>query len=452
MFSTVIEPDDIGIRIPFQRHSAPETPEPDPADIQAVHTALQSEAVEKDYVAAMAVPLKNTEDILTNFVQDFLGAYVMYFMRIKNMYTVVLASLGRGAHDDVMAQLDVKHEEAIKEVNRRVAAGEGSWFTTLMLKEEGMKDKTIANLIHRVRNNPQTPLTAEEVAEAVAPGEKPTDTDPPDGATSSTQKIAAMDPFQPPEVLKQQKVEVTQIHDEQLAAQMKQMMETQQRMSEILNKAQAEKDAAKAEEQAAEEKEKYDERRYKLKIPMPGFARNASEKARVATSSLALSINKKLVSSNIFNNILNWMNNIPMDKILNVTVLREKIDSLVFHHIGFHQGSFVYRLANRTLSKLWFILEPIMNSYSGIVKAILHLIEVFNDKVLMNYTAYWGDAANIFFKYYALVYGFMGEYVIAAFAWMVIVVLWIYKMFFKFLLWLVRFIINIVLSRFGISI
>ena len=442
--NTSEEVDDIGFAFP--RFGKPKPSEPAGAitDEQsvAIAAAMNDPAVKKDYVAKLSVPLANTEQFLSAFVRGMLKWFVMYNLRIKNLF------MGFGLifqkHDDyqaTVAHAQTMMDEVVGNAKKRSEEGQGSWFTSAIIEEEAMSPASVKTLVAFFRKTPKVDKGA--VLALTGAEEKQPDAD---GDVQGA--MNTVDPFASPQVASSQIKKYEEVHDAALGKELEEIKMQQNEIASILETQKEQKEAEEQQQLVEIEKERRDNSFMRQRLGMISKVFRQIDVAGRGFSWLYSSVTGVVINSKMVEGLFDWISKQPLDKMLDFTAMREKINSLVFHRIGLHQGSFIYNMTNSFAAKLWFILEPLIKGYGALLAKLTAMQQTFFAKYSVGVVKYVGGFQNIghlFYNYYVKLVYIVNAYILS-------LCIGIYFWYIVFLLKVIRFILNLILARFGISI
>lgn len=479
--SSGMHQDDIGLAFPLKMRPGRAEPRVDSTDAR-IAEAIQSKEAEDDYVAKLGVPLTNMEQMLRMLMKFAFEWLVIYAMRIKNTYLIGNIVLqDTESYAKTRAQLDNIQIEVVNDARKRMAEGDDNWFREAMVKE-GDTSKSIVERRWDTRGTwvkdlvfKKEKITAHDVAwwrhkfsdsslkeaDRAAREQRPNVPLVPvpmpqlvadEGHAEEPETVGAslrqVDVFAAPEAFQAQAQTVSDVKDDALQAQLRELKEGQAQLTEMMQEQRKEREAEEKAAAAELERERKDNTAMRTKFGAVSSVFRKFKAIGHFGGNLATSGSNKLIAGGTVQTMLRWLASIPVEKIFNPTYLRARIDAAVFHPLGLHKGSYVYNVANGLLKKMWFILEPFVKGFSKmtlIVTDVLHkFLEKYAGMAVMGLANYHSYAAFVFNWYVKVIYIFSSYFFSLWFAiwwWCIMIIIAV-----------VRFILNLVLSRFGISI
>lgn len=448
--------DDIGIRFPSFPSKKPKEPKPTLEEKKEV-ALVQSEIGKADHIAQLDVPLRNVEKIINTFFKYIIADVMTYFDQIRDLFIGFSGLLGYRFYSQTRKDLDGRRERALNEAEARQKAGQGTWVTeTLSI----VRKSDNANLFHYIKFAKKHPAINEEPIDSIPPvageqddaeqGELPVDVA---ALDASKQALLATRPIDETTAKTDAHLNTAakEVDGETLAL-LKNISEHQMEM-EARFKAEEDEEKRLAEEEFYNSPEEVERRKREelskysaIQLRQPkGTSGIINWSKKITSQTLTKTLNLLPDSAKF----VGWMEKIPLTAMFDPTMLRGKIDELVMHRIGFHKGSAIYEGVNTFLDKIWFILSPLIGYANALMEFILKAFDFLQYKIAFPVMSTYAVTAN---KVYVVFWGFhalLVEVVVSLSLWFVVFTWWWFR---RVVMPLYRFIINLVLSRFGISV
>jgi len=415
--------DPIGIRFPFR--SSPPSQNEAPLDetvIQAISVETQNTEVKKDYMRQIAQPLTNIETLISDYLHFMVDYYSTTFVKARSLYMVLFKQyLSNEEYDALLRSMDRIMESSKVESKARIASGQGKWFDGILVQSDAIPPTAIQKLYKFGKNKDKGVTVSESATKA--------------------------DLFETDEVLD----DSTDMFASQdvIDAQTK---ERREEMQAILDKELLEDNTEKDDEKPA----------WELTQNSSGLGSDLISKFYAAARGPKRDLHrfirgagKWVIDKHVIEKVIGWMNMIPMDTLLNFTAMRTKVEEFVSSKIGLHPGSYLYDLMNGILKKVWFIIQPMINGTNQLIKWVTSLANA-DKKVSFKLQGHYADVyqllgifVNNLLKlyingYYHFLIIFFGLYL--ALYWAVL------SFLLRILFGLIRVLLNLVLSRVGMSI
>lgn len=444
--------DDIGLSFPF-RSIKPKAEEPisigvDDAMINQTAIALRDSALHQDYIAKLAVPLSNAEDFLTAFLQYMVRFLTMMHLRIKNLWMLYHITFQSSKdYKKTEIHLEEVRQDALRESQKRIQEGRGTWFTDAIATEESMSPATLKGLLDIFQRNKGK--SNEELAVDIGNIKEKKE----DEQLDDVQKtMVNMDAFASPSKVKAQKATFEETKNTELNEQLSEILEHQKELEARLDEQneKEEQEQQVAEQEAENEREKERKENSFLNTKLGGIS-VVFRKTNIFKGLNDMSFNfvaNKMSNYASAKTIIGWMDKIPLDKMLNLGTFRHKMDEMLFHRIGLHQGSYLYNNANKLLGKIWHIIEPFISGFDKVMPKLTAMQKVGFEKYGTGIVKYGGGALNLYFLFYDYYVKLVGNF---AFYFLSILI-GIYLWYIVLVLMVIRWIVNLILARFGISI
>jgi len=436
---------DIGLAFPRFGKSNPKNNVLTEEQTAIVASTMNDPAVKKDYLAKLSIPLANTEKFLNAFIKGMLKWFLMYNMRIKNIFMgwgVIFQN--RDDYHKTMAHAETMMDEVVDNAKKRSEEGQGNWFTAAIIEEdamESMSPTSIKTLVTFFRKTPKVDKRA--VLELTGAEEKQ-----PDEEGTVQLAMDNVDPFASPQIASSQIKKYEEVHDAALAKELEEIKTQQAEIIVMLAESKADREAKEQQQLKEIEKERHDNSFMRQRLGMVSKVFRQFDVTGNALSWFYSSLTGVVTNHKMIEGLFNWISKQPLDKMLDFTAMREKIDSQVFHRIGLHQGSYLYNMVNSFASRLWFILEPLIKGYGTVLAKLTEMQQIFFAKYSTAVTKYVGGVQNIghlFYHYYIKLVYILAAYFLS-------ICIGIYFWYIILILKIIRFILNLILSRFGISI
>ena len=407
-----------------------------------VSSALSDPAVKQDYIAKLSVPLSNTEQFIGAFVRNMLKWFTMYNFRIKNLFMIFdLVMADRSVYKKQREEADLALNDIVANAQKRADDGKGNWLTSAIVEEEAMSPANIQSVVAFFRKTPAvnkgTVLELTEAEDKV-----------PDEESDVQKSMDSVNPMASPQEVRAQIQNYDNAHDAALNAELDDIKAQQNEIKEMLQQNKDEKEAEEEKELEEQEKERHDNSFMRQRLGTVSKVFRSLDITGKAFSWFFSSATGFFIKNKLMENFFEWMSKLPLDQIFDFTTLRKKIDEMVFHRIGLHQGSYLYNMTNRFVSHLWFILEPIIKGYGVVLTKLTSMQQTFFAKYSVGVVKYVGGVQNIghlFYNYYVKLVYIMVAYILS-------ICIGIYFWYIILLLKVIRFILNLILGRFGIYI
>lgn len=411
---------------------------------------------QQDYIGKLAVPLANAEKVSGAFFKYMIEFVLMLIMRMKNSFMVIpITFMDRKNYSELKTELDAQQVEAMTEARRRMTEGQDNWMDKMLLKEESMtpaefnaifaalKKRTVKTDTTTTDDDQTLVKDVIDSQSVLPPSEEETDE-----LDETQQSMAKIDPFGSTEEVDRKIDTFNNGKNDEMKALLLQMQEEQKEVASMLEEIKAEKEQENqiALDQAERERRENSFFRNKLGL-VSGVFRKFDVVGR-GFNWAGTALTGQVTKYHISQHILDWVGKIPMDKIFDFTTFREKIDSLIFHRLGLHQGSYIYNMGNTMLGKIWFILEPLIRYMNVIIVKVTAMQKWLFEKVGTALVEYGGGTVNLLM----FLYNWYVKIAYNAAAYILSILLGIYFWYVLLMIKLIRFILNLVLSRFGISI
>lgn len=440
------EHDDIGLAFPFGKKKPAETPLT--PEEQKTTELVRSELPTTDHIAELDVPLRNLEKIINTFFKYIISDVMTYFDQVRELFIGWSGLLGKRFHDSTRADLDRRRKRALDEATARQAAGTGSWVTetlTMITRSDQSNLFRFLKSTKKADDNVTEMPPLDGATETVAPLDTTElepikkallDADPVDSTAKLDAKLETLDSEKDAETI----ALIKSIKEQQDGI-------TKQLRDEKEEKERLEKEAFdNSEEEVAKRKHEEASKYSAIQLKQPKYTEGIINWSKKITSStLTKTINLMPDSGKL----VGWMEKIPLTDIFDPTKLRAKIDEHVMHRIGFHKGSTIYSAANLGLDKIWFILNPLIGYANYLVSIVLKTFDFLNFKMALPVMSTYGASANKVFQVFWGFHGLLVDVVVSLALWFVVFTWWWCRVG---LVRFYRFILNLVLSRFGISI
>lgn len=445
------EKDEIGIAFPFgkKKKEAALTPE------EARKTEVVRAALEKpDRIAQLDAPLRNVEEIINRFFRYIISDVMAFFDQERELFIGWSALLGKKFHDSTRADLDARRKRALDEAAARQKAGTGSWVTETMQMVNRSDQASLWRFVKLARKQP-APAPAEVPIGAKAPSEDEAAAVSLQAAELSPAKSAllAVDPLaESPAQVDAQLKEADRAKEVDTAALLQEIVANQAEITARLRE-EKEKEDALAREAFESSPEEVERRRREevshysaIQLPQPKYTQGVINWSKKITSQTLTRTLNMLPDSAKF---VGWMEKIPLTDIFDPAKLRTQLAEHVLHRLGLGKGSIVYNVVNGALDKMWFVLEPLIHYGNALTGAILKAFDFLNFKVALPVMSTYAGSANVVFQVFWGFHGLLVDAVVSLALWFVVFTWWWFR---RVVMPLYRFIINIVLSRFGISV
>jgi len=475
--------DAIGLSFPMKFKMPPSKSEgdaPTAKDVQ-IADALASKEIQDDYIAKLDAPLTNVEQMLRMVFKFMYEWLIMYALRIKNTYLIGNIILqDTESYAKTREQLDNLEIEIVNDARKRMVEGDDGWFNEALVKEGDLPK----GIVER-RWNARAPWVKDLVfkkeklnvrdvkwwrerdaqfrskeAEALAQQKLPNvsllpvapaqafSTEAPKEEENVESTLAKVDVMASPEEFQKQASEFSGVKDAALAAELEKLKESQSEIAALLKEQQEEKQKESKATEAEMEREKKDNTLMRTKFGVVSDLFRKFDAVGRFGGNLAASGSSKLIANGTIKTMLHWLSSIPVEKIFNLTYIRHYIDEAIFHPLGLHKGSFVYRVVNGLLKKMWFVMEPFVKGFSKMTLIVTDVIRKFMEKYGSSPIMALANAQN----WYAFVFNWYVKviYIFSSYFFSLWFAIWWWCI--KIVIGVVRFILNLVLSRFGISI